>query len=241
MLFSPKLLRVKEVTMRIQHAWRDEVERARLSKKPREPTLAWAIWYAYKTQFIWAFVFQLLFCFGQIGQPYLIGELVEHIRTGKGGITYGSGIALAMAASSLACSVLFSAFIFFLRRQGIMVRTAMMMACYERSLALTTASRSTLTVGKTTTLISVDTEKLFLAAQYIGFLWHGPLAAVVVMLLLVREVGWQAALGGMTYICLLIPSQQLLAGRIGKIRREMVKCTDASCARERNSRCHSSH
>ena len=145
-LFSPKLLRVKEVTMRIQHAWRDEVERARLSKKPREPTLAWAIWYAYKTQFIWAFVFQLLFCFGQIGQPYLIGELVEHIRTGKGGITYGIGIALAMAASSLACSVLFSAFIFFLRRQGIMVRTAMMMACYERSLALTTASRSTLTV-----------------------------------------------------------------------------------------------
>ena len=72
---------------------------------------------------------------------------------------------------------------------------------------------------------AIDSEKLFLAAQFCHFLWHGPLRSLLVMLILISEVG-TAALAGLGFIVVLIPLQEYLARSIGAIRRKMVEITD---------------
>ena len=74
--------------------------------------------------------------------------------------------------------------------------------------------------------MAIDCEKVFMAAQFSGFLWHGPVAALLVMILLIFEIGVIPALAGMLWICILIPSQQNIARMIGQIRRKMISCTD---------------
>ena len=146
----PRDLSVKTSTTRIQVAWEAEREGCRISSaagKFRSPTLGWAIWNGFKGILGYAYFWQVLFCLGQLGQPYLIGELVEYINSGKGGLSYGIGIAFAMSGASLVCSVLFCAFIFNLRRQAVAIRNGLIMACYEQTLNLTAASRATITVG----------------------------------------------------------------------------------------------
>lgn len=66
------------------------------------------------------------------------------------------------------------------------------------------------TVGQTTNLMAIDAEKLFLAIQFIHFIWQGPVTSIIVMLLLIREVGLLPAFSGMIFIFLLIPLQNYI-------------------------------
>ena len=48
--------------------------------------------------------------------------------------------------------------------------------------------RQKCSVGQTTNLMSIDADKLALGLQFLHFLWHGPVAVVVVMVILSFEV-----------------------------------------------------
>ena len=54
---------------------------------------------------------------------------------------------------------------------GISIRSGMMMLIYEHALKLTSNSKQKNTVGQMTNLMAIDAEKLFLAAQFLHFLW----------------------------------------------------------------------
>ncbi len=100
------------------------------------------------------------------------------------------------------------------------------MAVYKHSLKLTSQARQQNTVGQLVNLLAIDSEKLFLAVQFFHFTWHGPVMGIIVMILLIFQVGYAPALVGMAWIFTLIPLQNYLAERIGKIRRVMVQHTD---------------
>lgn len=74
--------------------------------------------------------------------------------------------------------------------------------------------------------MAIDSEKLNLASQFIHFLWHGPITAIAVMIILAFEIGYAPALAGMAFIVSIIPLQHKLALLIGRFRRKMVEQTD---------------
>lgn len=210
----------------VRDAWLAEQVAAAAETPARPPSIKWALWRAYSSQIREAGVYQALFMLSQLGQPYLVGLLVQYISTGEGGIGYGIGLALALAAVSLCSSYTLASSLFLNRRLGVVVRTGVMAMVYSQSLALTSASRQKLTIGTIVSLMSVDSEKLFLAAQFFHFLWHGPVASLIVMALLVPEMGIFPALAGLAWIVALIPLQNLAATRIGLVRRGMIATTD---------------
>jgi ABC-type multidrug transport system fused ATPase/permease subunit len=112
------------------------------------------------------------------------------------------------------------------RRAGIGIRSALMMSIYEQSLKLTSSARQQNSVGQTVNLMSIDTEKLFLSTQFIHFLWHGPVVAILVMFLIIPEVGWQSAMAGLAWTLCIFPLQTIFARAIGGVRRKMIKLTD---------------
>ena len=225
LLLNPKRLTVKELTRVVVDAW--EGEKTQALAEDREPYLGFAIWKAFERFFYISLFLHFIFAVIQLSQPYVIGEIVDYIVTGKQGLSYGIGMAILLAVLSVASSLSLTSFLFMLRRLGIAVRSGLMHACYEHTLRLSALSRQSLTVGKTTSLVSIDCEKIFMCAQYWSFLLHGPFAAIAVMCLLILEVGWMAGLAGMFFlIALIIPTQRYIAANIGQTRRRMIKCTD---------------
>ena len=58
-----------------------------------------------------------------------------------------------------------------------------------KALHLTTAARMQSSVGQTTNLVAIDSEKLFQAVLFCHFIWHGPVCCIVVMGILISQVG----------------------------------------------------
>lgn len=114
---------------------------------------------------------QLLFVLFQIGQPFLVGQLVKYVRTGEGGIGFGVAMAITLGVISTCSSIAITIVFYITRIIGIEVKAAMMMAVYEKTLCITSAAKQENTVGQTTNLAAIDAEKIFLAAQFPHFLW----------------------------------------------------------------------
>eukprot|EP01031_Cornospumella_fuschlensis_P040437 gene40437-49283_t len=205
-------------------AWYEECDAA--FQENRHASLLKALFRSFGSRFILAGVYQFCFFLLQFAQPFLVGALVGYVRTGEGGLRRGIGLAVGFAVISSVSSIFLSRTFDSLRRLGVAIRSGVMMAVYEQALKLTTASRLQNTVGQTTNLMAIDAEKLNLAVQFIHFLWHGPLVLLVVMIILIFEIGYQAALAGMAFIVVLIPLQNKIAKAIGIIRRDMVRHTD---------------
>ena len=221
---APSSQSVQSDSKIVWDSWLHEVEVA--ASESREPSLTQALFRGFGKDFYAAGGLQAVFMFSQLSQPYLIGELVNFIQVGNGGLIFGAGISLALLLVSLISSISFTAGFFILRRLGVSIRSGVMMAVYEKALKLTSASRMQNTIGQTTNLMSIDAEKLFLSAQFLHFIWHGPIANIIVMTLIIQDVGVGPGLLGLASQLALLPLQNYLADTIGKIRRAMVNHTD---------------
>ena len=220
----PKSQCVEADTAMFWESWREEVQEA--SKIKSKPSLTRGLLRAFRADIMAGSVKQFFFMITQIAQPYLVGELVQFTATSNGGINYGVALAIGLAVVSVVSSTSLSASLFSSRKLGIAVRSALMMAVYEHGLQLTASSRAKMTTGTITSLVAIDCEKLFQAALFGHFAWHGPIASIIVVCLLIREIGWAPALCLFGFIVVLVPLQNQLALIIGRARQRMIKRTD---------------
>lgn len=220
----PSSLAINKIATLFYDAWQKELKNASSSK--RNPELLRALFKGFSERFIIAGFFQVCFLCSQISQPFLVGELVQFVASGNGSLTQGLWLAFGLGAVSLFSSLSLSSALYNLRILGLSIRSGIMMAVYDQALMLTASSRFENTIGQTTNLMAIDSEKLFLGAQFIHFLWHGPVTVVIVMGLLIRDLGYIPALAGLAWNILLVPMQISFAESIGRIRRCMIKHTD---------------
>lgn len=125
----------------------------------------------FQKEFYISGILQLFFVMFQLGQPFLVGQLVKYVRTGNGGVDFGIGMAIALGAISICSSITITIVFYIMRIVGMEVKAALMMAVYEKTLTITSAAKQENTVGQTTNLAAIDAEKVFLAAQFPHFLW----------------------------------------------------------------------
>jgi hypothetical protein len=132
----------------VRDAWtREKISAA---KENRKPDLFRALKDGFGASLLLAGVYQLCFLCAQLGQPFLVGAIVNYISSGEGEINEGVGYALGLGAVSLVSSLALSASLYSLRRLGVAIRSGVMMAVYEQALKLTSASRLQNTVGECT-------------------------------------------------------------------------------------------
>ena len=207
------------------HSWNLEQSAAKASVPERKPSLTTALLRAYGREIAISGLCQMSFALTQLCQPYLVGEIVNYMATGKGGLNYGVGLTFGFASISITSSALLHLTLFRNRRLGASVRSAVMASVYSYSLNLSSSARAQAGTGTLTTLMAIDSEKMFIAAQFVHFLWHGPFAALVVLLLLIRELGIRPCAAGLGWVLMMIFMQNKLSDLIAKIRQRMVSLT----------------
>lgn len=165
----PKSCNVAHSHEEFRKFWQQE--RVDSDRENRQPSLLKAIMKCYYNSFLIGGLVQLLFVMFQIGQPFLVGQLVKHVREGNGGIGFGVGLAIALGAISVCSSISISIVFYISRNMGMEVKAALMMAVYEKTLSITSTAKQSHSVGQTTNLAAIDAEKIFLASQFPHFLW----------------------------------------------------------------------
>jgi hypothetical protein len=157
----------------LSEAWM--LECARASELHRPPSLRNTILRVYRRDILLGGVYQLQFLVLQLLQPFIIARLLQYISTDRteSGDGVGTGVmwslllGLVAFLSSNALILAFSNN----RRFGTFVRAALMMHIYEHAMKITNASRMKSDIGTTTNLMAIDSEKVFVAVQFLHFLW----------------------------------------------------------------------
>jgi len=110
-------------------------------------------------------------------------------------------------------------------QSGIIIRSAVTCAIYEKALNLSPKGRENLTSGNVTNLVATDTQKLFEVMHEGHMLWCCPLAIVIVITLLFIIIGPSCFVGAAILIGL-IPLSKKVAQIIVRIRRKRVQVAD---------------
>eukprot|EP00834_Sanchytrium_tribonematis_P003442 NODE_132_length_16614_cov_0.935392.p1 type:complete len:963 gc:universal NODE_132_length_16614_cov_0.935392:13581-16469(+) len=106
---------------------------------------------------------------------------------------------------------------------GLQVRTALTTLIYKKVLKL---NPSVFNSGTVINLISTDVTRIEFVASYLHMIWSAPYQLILIIVFLVRALGW-VALVGIASIFLVTPFQSILFKKLGVYRKATQKVTDS--------------
>jgi len=189
------------------------------------------LWLLVKTTFIPAGICQLIALCAQLSIPLCVMKLLEAIEQDEDTTSTSSILTNAIIYVILIFILsIINAFMshrhqFLSYQSGIIIRSAVTCAIYEKALNLSPKGRENLTSGNVTNLVATDTQKLFEVMHEGHMLWCCPLAIVIVITLLFIIIGPSCFVGAAILIGL-IPLSKKVAQIIVRIRRKRVQVAD---------------
>jgi len=192
------------------------------------------LWLLVKSTFIPAGICQLIALCAQLSIPLCVMKLLEAIEQDEDTTITNNSSVLTNAIIYVILIFILSivnAFMshrhqFLSYQSGIILRSAITCAIYEKALNLSPKGRENLTSGNVTNLVATDTQKLFEVMMHEGhMLWACPLAIVIVITLLFIIIGPSCFVGAAILIGL-IPLSKKVAHIIVRIRRKRVQVAD---------------
>ncbi|BEI91781.1 uncharacterized protein CcaverHIS019_0406010 [Cutaneotrichosporon cavernicola] len=108
---------------------------------------------------------------------------------------------------------------------GVLARSALISAIYERALRFTQKSRSELPNGKITNHISTDTARIDFAAGFVHILWTAPIQFIIITVILIVELGY-SAVPGIMFLLIMTPGQAIIMKKLFEVRKKSMVWTD---------------
>mmetsp|Transcript_2893 Transcript_2893/g.7395 ORF Transcript_2893/g.7395 Transcript_2893/m.7395 type:complete len:978 (+) Transcript_2893:78-3011(+) len=204
------------------------------SKKQRDyGLLLRTFWEIGKSTFVPAGVCQFISILCQVAVPLFVRQLLDIVQEVEDDETEGEDLlrqkglpyAFAILVALLTYGLTQHKLRHWAAQTGISIRGAIVVVLYERILQLTPPGRSGLSNGLVSTLIAVDTQKIYEVAQEGHLIWALPLAIVLVSLSLVWVMG-PVTLVGIAVLIANVPLVQSITSSMLRIRSKRVRLTD---------------
>ena len=158
--------------------------------------------------------------------PLLLQRLLKAIADGAPA-TESGGIAVAMGALACTQTLLINQYFHILFRVSVHTKVQLISAIYRKALTVSSSGYAKVGSGKVNNLQSNDAAKLWNMPQYLHQIWNAPLKLCAIMVMLSRIIHVVPAFVGLCVTIVMIPAGSLVAKRLGKMRRELLKKTDA--------------
>ncbi|GMK55176.1 hypothetical protein CspeluHIS016_0202320 [Cutaneotrichosporon spelunceum] len=144
----------------------------------------------------------------------------------------GQGIGMAFGLFFMLCISSLTLHHYFYRTMGtgVLARSALISAIYERALRFTQKARSELPNGKSTSTnpvnhISTDTSRIDFAAGFVHILWTAPIQFIIIMVILIVELGY-SAVPGIMFLLIMTPGQAVIMKKLFTVRKKSMVWTD---------------
>ena len=160
-------------------------------------------------------------------QPYLVNDILTVLGGNHTDLFLGihNGIALAvfLGVLSLFNAVVFCSALYFISKASFNMRSAVVAAVFQKSLRLSSRSKSKHTMGEMLTMITSDPERIWLSCIVTNWTYGGFLLVASSVILLIIEVGVSAVVAGIVIAVLAIVFHFYITEQIGQSRRRQLK------------------
>jgi ABC-type multidrug transport system fused ATPase/permease subunit len=208
------------VMEQFRQSW--EAEKVRAMAMNKDPKVVRALWNAYYLDFCKAGFLKLVHDLLQFVGPQVLYHLIEFLRTPGSPMWYGLSLTLGVTAAQLLMSLTLRHYFFVCYRVGLRLRTAVIMAVYQKALVLADSRKS---VGEITNLMSVDAQRLQDMISYLHSVWYSFLQIGLAIFFLWQQLG-VSILAGVLVIILSIPLTAVTANMMGKLQKELMTSKD---------------
>lgn len=160
-------------------------------------------------------------------QPIALGNLVMYYSQdeNKRNIEEAYAYAAVLCISNILTVVIFHPYLMGTFHMSMKLNISMCSLMYRKALRLSKKAVGETTVGQIVNLMSNDINRMNNACLFIHDLWIGPIAAVLVTVIMYREIGYSAIFGTLYIICY-IPFQSWLGKRSSVLRLKTALRTD---------------
>lgn len=195
--------------------------------KSSQRRLIVTLWRLAAPTFVPAGLCQLMTVLCQVAMPLLVRQLLTILEENPGQRVVREGLPFAVA---IFLDLVLNGFFNHRQRHlamktGVLLRASLITVLYEHVLRLTPQGRSGLTSGQVSTLVSVDSQKLYEVTQEGHLLWSLPLSVVLVTAILLTVMG-PTTLVGIAVLILFVPIVGKVTALSLAIRQKRVAKTD---------------
>ncbi|CAF3981148.1 unnamed protein product [Adineta steineri] len=161
----------------------------------------------------------------KIAQPLLLKQIVLTIHDSNIASYEGYLYAIGLGVATVLQACIHHQYFFRSTRLGMHVRIAFTSFIYKRLLSLPTSSTMKTTTGHLVNLISNDLSKLANLSAYIHQLWAAPFEAIIVFVLIWKQIGIPTIFG-YSVLLLLVPLQLFFSKKFGTYRNNTIEWSD---------------
>lgn len=238
--------------------WHEEEERAANEQQRRShsllqaPSLFRALCLAFGGDFARAGLLKLVHDLCIFVGPQVLNGLIHFLRDADAPLRQGLSLTLAVTLSQLTMSFCLRHYFFKCYLTGLRIRTAVVVAVYQKALRLSSGERQSRSLGEVTNLMSIDAQRMqgkcgfcgisccyFGAVSshtdsfftitdlttYLHAIWYSFIQIGLALFFLWGQLG-PSCLGGVAIMCIMIPVTRAVAQWMGNMQKKLMKAKD---------------
>jgi len=209
-----------------EEAWAEELLKAKSNGKEIEPSLMMALARAFGFDcivggFFLKFIHDSCIFVG----PQVLNRMIVFLGSDDYPLSYGLLLTLSVTLSQVIMSFCLRHYFFKCYKFGLKIRTAIMVAVYEKALVLSAGERHTRSLGEITNLMSIDAQRLQELTTYLHAVWFSFYQIGLALFLLWQQLG-PSTLAGLAIICIMIPVTKGVAKYMGRLQKNVMTSKD---------------
>jgi ATP-binding cassette subfamily C (CFTR/MRP) protein 1 len=213
----------RPVSQQFQEAWKDELDEAK--SESRDPQLSTVLWQCFRPLFLQAGCLKAIHDCLQFVGPQVLHGLIQFLRDADTPLSRGVYLTLAVTAAQLCMSLTLRHYFFKCYRVGLRIRTAILLAIYQKSLTIDTSYYQTHPIGQITNLMSVDVQRLQDVVNLLHAIWYSWLQIMLALYFLWQQLG-PSCLAGVLVILASIPLTGITAQWMGRLQKHLMAAKD---------------
>jgi ABC-type multidrug transport system fused ATPase/permease subunit len=189
------------------------------------PSLLMALYHSFGIEFIKAgmlkFVHDLLLFVG----PQVLNGLIYFLRDADAPLSRGLWLTLAVTISELIMTFCLRHYFFKCYLTGLQIRSAVVVAVYEKALRLQSSERESKSLGEITNLLSIDAQRMQDLTTYLHAIWYSVVQIGLALYFLWGQMG-ASSLGGILIMLIMMPITKVVAQWLGGIQKRLMAAKD---------------
>lgn len=168
----PNDARTDHLREAFEEAWSKELSKSKQDGAKTEPSLIMALFRAFGFDcVVGGFILKFIHDSCVFVGPQVLNKMILFLGSDEYPLSYGLLLTLAVTASQLTMSFCLRHYFFKCYKFGLKIRTAIMVAVYEKALVLSAGERHTRSLGEITNLMSIDAQRLQELTTYLHAVW----------------------------------------------------------------------
>ena len=190
------------------------------------PSVVYCLARAFGGEFIRAGTLKLIHDLSMFVGPLVLHEFITFTRDTNAQWTRGLMLTLIVAFSQIVMSLCLRHYFFRCYMSGLRMRSAIVMAVYQKALVISSAERNRMSSGEIGNLMSIDAQRIQDLTTYLHALWYSFLQIGLSIYFLWQQLG-PSCLGGTAVILVTMPIGRSVAAWMCGLQQNLMIARDS--------------